>query len=70
MNYLDFSAMTSTSSPSSNQLFIPGPAGQIEVILDAPVGEMAGIAVVTHPHPLLGGTAEHKVPQLIARAWD
>jgi alpha/beta superfamily hydrolase len=60
--------MTSTSSASAHRLFIPGPAGQIEVIQDLLVGQMAGIAVVTHPHPLLGGTAEHKVPQLIARA--
>lgn len=67
MNHLDFSSMTSTLARSANRLFVPGPADQIEVILDAPVGEMTGIAIVTHPHPLLGGTAEHKA-QLIARA--
>ncbi|MBV8157667.1 MAG: alpha/beta fold hydrolase, partial [Dyella sp.] len=26
------------------------------------------IAVVAHPHPSQGGTAEHKIPQLLARA--
>ena len=60
--------MTSTSSASADRFFIPRPAGQIDVIQDLPVGQMAGIAVVIHPHPLLGGKAEHKVPQLIARA--
>lgn len=60
--------MTSTLSSATDRLFIHGAVGQIELILDSPVGEMVGIAVVTHPHPLLGGTAEHKVPQLIAQA--
>ena len=26
-----------------------------------------GIAVVAHPHPKLGGTAEHKIPHILAR---
>lgn len=68
INVLDFSAMTSTSSASADRFFIPRPAGQIYVIQDLPVGQMAGIAVVIHPHPLLVGKAKHKVPQLIARA--
>lgn len=38
------------------------------MIQDSPTGSIAGIAIVTHPHPLEGGTAEHKLPQVIARA--
>ncbi|WP_454766994.1 alpha/beta hydrolase [Cupriavidus campinensis] len=56
-----------TTSDSSRE-FVAGPAGQIEVLLDTPAGAPAGIAVVAHPHPGQGGTAEHKIPQLLARA--
>ena len=40
----------------SEQMFIQGPVGQIEVFVDYPQGEVKGFAVVTHPHPLQGGT--------------
>src|SRR5258706_5491409 len=43
-----------------------GPAGDIQVLVDRPTGAPRGIAVVAHPHPLLGGTADHKVPAVIA----
>jgi len=49
-------------------VFIQGPAGVIEVVVDAPVDPPLGIAVVAHPQPLLGGTAKHKVPHVLARA--
>jgi alpha/beta superfamily hydrolase len=53
---------------SGSQL-VAGPAGPMEVIVDAPRGPMHdGIAIVAHPQPLLGGHALHKVPQLLARA--
>ncbi|OYD60199.1 UNVERIFIED_ORG: hypothetical protein BDU10_9542 [Burkholderia sp. CF145] len=51
------------------QTVIAGPAGPIEVLEDWPdEHEIRGVAIITHPHPLLGGTAQHKVPQTIARA--
>lgn len=49
-----------------NTIFLNGPAGKIEVVVDVPVGEIKGFAVVTHPHPLQGGTPHHKVPALLA----
>jgi alpha/beta superfamily hydrolase len=49
------------------RLFVAGPVGRIEVLADKPIGTASGVAIVTHPHPLLGGTAEHKIPQLLAR---
>ena len=51
----------------SGTRLLDGPAGAIEVIFDAPKGSVQGLAVVAHPQPLLGGTALHKVPQLLAR---
>lgn len=42
--------------------------GQLEVLVDTPAGTPRGVAVVAHPHPSQGGTAEHKIPQLLARA--
>lgn len=48
----------------NNQIFIDGQFGQIEVFEDRPE-KITAIAVVTHPHPLMGGNPHHKVPQLI-----
>ena len=59
---------SSSPAPATTRLFVTGPAGQIEVLVDAPAGAPVGIAVVAHPHPSQGGTAEHKIPQLLARA--
>lgn len=53
----------------SEQMFLQGPAGQIEVFVDYPQGEVKGFAVVTHPHPLQGGTPHHKVPALLAQMY-
>ncbi len=50
-------------------MLVTGPAGQLEVIVDAPESASpCGLAVVAHPQPLLGGSAEHKLPQFMARA--
>ncbi|MFI7903741.1 hydrolase, partial [Acinetobacter baumannii] len=40
----------------SEQIFIQGPVGKIELFVDRPEGEIKGSAVVCHPHPLQGGT--------------
>ena len=53
----------------SEQIFIQGPAGNIEIFVDYPQGEVKGFAVVTHPHPLQGGTPQHKVPALLAQMY-
>lgn len=61
--------MSSSFTPvASTREFIAGPMGQLEVLVDTPAGAPLGIAVVAHPHPSQGGTAEHKIPQLLARA--
>jgi alpha/beta superfamily hydrolase len=47
----------------------PGPAGALEIALDAPAGASRGVAVIAHPHPLFGGTLDNKVVQTLARAF-
>lgn len=49
-------------------MLVEGPAGAMEVVVDAPAGAPRGVAVVAHPQPLLGGSAMHKIPHLLARA--
>ena len=46
--------------PTGN-LFIPAPHGRLEAILKEPRGEVRGVALVLHPHPLGGGTMHNKV---------
>ena len=55
-----------TDLTTREQPTIPGPAGALEAVLDAPASPTA-IAVVCHPHPPDGGTMNHKVPMAIAR---
>jgi hypothetical protein len=53
--------------PSSS--LIDGPAGHIEVVLEDPVAEPRGLAVIAHPHPLMGGTMDNKVVHTLVRAF-
>ena len=48
---------------------IQGPAGALEIALDAPSGLSRGTAIIAHPHPLFGGTMDNKVVQTLARAF-
>ncbi|SIT49385.1 Alpha/beta hydrolase fold family protein [Paraburkholderia piptadeniae] len=47
-----------------------GLAGTIEALIDAPASGQAGIALIAHPHPLEGGTAQHKIPLALARLFQ
>jgi alpha/beta superfamily hydrolase len=54
----------------SEKLFIEGPVGRLEAILDLPGDAPAhGRAVVCHPHPQHGGTMHNKVAHTLARAF-
>jgi alpha/beta superfamily hydrolase len=56
-------------TPRTQKLSIAGPAGVLETALDEPEAATArGVAVLCHPHPLHGGTMDHKVVQTMARA--
>ena len=53
----------------SERRLVEGLAGQIEVVLDWPTGQPAGVVFVGHPHPLFGGTLDNKVAATLARAF-
>jgi alpha/beta superfamily hydrolase len=56
--------------PVNEKLFIEGPAGRLESVLERPgEGALAGAAVVCHPHPQHGGTMHNKVAYTLARAF-
>ena len=48
-------------------LFLAGPAGRLEALLEEPDEAATGIALVCHPHPQHGGTMHNKVVFRIAR---
>jgi len=48
---------------------IAGPTGALEVVLNVPDAAPRGIALVTHPHPLQGGTLDNKVVQTLAKTF-
>ena len=56
---------------------IEGVVGQIEMSIDLPDElksnpnfSIRGLALVAHPHPLMGGTMDNKVAQTMARAFN
>src|SRR5581483_10319907 len=48
--------------------FIDGPAGRLEALLNAGNTDAQYAALVTHPHPLFGGTMHNKVVYHAAKA--
>lgn len=55
---------------SAENLFLDGPAGQLEAMLEnLESSTPSGIAVVCHPHPEHGGTMHNKVAHTLARAF-
>lgn len=57
----------------TDQLLLDGAAGKIEVDVSdpgaAPDGHRRGIALIAHPHPLMGGTKDNKVVTTLARTF-
>jgi hypothetical protein len=53
----------------TQRLSLRGPCGDIEALRDDPSGPAKGVAVISHPHPLFGGTMDNKVVQTLARAF-
>lgn len=49
------------SNSSIKSLFLDGPAGRLEALLNAGAEKAALAALVCHPHPLYGGTLHNKV---------
>lgn len=53
--------------PNPERILIDGPDGRIEILVE-PHETPAGIALIAHPHPLFGGSADNKVVTTLARA--
>lgn len=57
--------------PRSERIVLPGPAGDIQALVETPEPANAGhFAVLCHPHPLHGGTLDNKVVYTLARACE
>jgi alpha/beta superfamily hydrolase len=50
-----------TSSSSIRSLFIEGPAGRLEALLNSGAENAPYAALICHPHPVYGGTMHNKV---------
>lgn len=48
---------------------INGPAGLLEVVIDAPAHAPVGQVVIAHPLPVMGGTMDNKVVHTLSRAF-
>jgi alpha/beta superfamily hydrolase len=55
----------------STELLLPGPAGNLQMLLDFPVQASAetALAVLCHPHPPDGGSMTNKVVSTLAKAF-
>ncbi len=53
-----------------SEVFLTGPAGKLDCLIDVPEPELQrpATAVICHPHPLHGGTMRNKVVTIIERA--
>ena len=59
-----------SSAPRQASQQISGPAGDLELRIEAPSDAAARhVAVVCHPHPLHGGNMDNKVAHILARAF-
>ena len=54
---------------TTDKLLLDGPAGKIEVDISDPGETRRAIALIAHPHPLMGGTKDNKVVTTLARAF-
>ena len=57
------------STVSPERLLLPGGAGQIETLVEAPQAKPSAVALCCHPHPLFGGTMTNKVIHTVARSF-
>ncbi len=59
-----------SKAPQVNKLFIDGPAGRLEAVLEFASDQIPiGGVVVCHPHPQHGGTLHNKVAHALARSF-
>jgi hypothetical protein len=53
---------------TTEKVLLDGAAGSIEIDISDPGEARRGIALIAHPHPLMGGTKDNKVVTTLARA--
>ena len=56
-----YSGRVLPETSSIRSLFLDGPTGRLEALLNAGASDATHAAVVCHPHPLYGGTLHNKV---------
>jgi uncharacterized protein len=54
---------------TAERIVVAGPAGALEMVVNAPAPGVRGIALVAHPHPQQGGTLDNKVVQTLAKTF-
>jgi alpha/beta superfamily hydrolase len=60
-----------SKAPVKQTLTIPGPAGDLEALVEAPAGAGSEhMAILCHPHPQFQGTMHNKVVHTLARAMN
>src|SRR5580700_7527155 len=59
-----------TQSSSIRSLFLEGPAGRLEALLNTGAARATHAALVCHPHPLYGGTLHNKVVFHVMKALN
>lgn len=60
------------SAPRTTSAIVPGPVGDLEVVVDEPASDAPAryVALVCHPHPLMGGSMTNKVTHILARTFN
>lgn len=51
-------------------LFIPGPAGNLEAVIQTPANAITHVGIICHPNPLQEGTMQNKVVTTVAKAFN
>ncbi len=57
------------NASAEERLLLPGPAGNLEVVVNDPGARRQGLALIAHPHPLHGGSLDNKVVQTLAKTF-
>ena len=55
--------------PATEKILLDGAAGALETDLTDPGEGRVAIALIAHPHPLMGGTKDNKVVTTLARTF-
>ena len=55
--------------PATEKILLDGAAGAIEIDITDPGAARVAIALIAHPHPLMGGTKDNKVVTTLARTF-